>query len=126
MSDQFLVDVDIHKPIDNGVRVKVKLPSLGLFLNGVRVFKPIDDKDWAVYPASTWVGNRWARMTEFDTKLPLWQAIRSACIKAAKQSMDDTGESSSIQSIVSPADKSDSDIMSDEELQVAFDALPFN
>ena len=119
MNDDFFVEVDFHKEIDNGIRVKVRLPRLGLYLNGVRVFRPTADKDWAVYPASTWVGNRWARMTEFDTKLPLWQAIRTACIEATEGHHDVVSKQ--------PKRRDEVDeIMSDEDYQKALDALPFD
>lgn len=118
--EKYQVEVEVHKPINNGYRVKVKVPSLGIYLNGVRVFPPNETKSWAVYPASTWVGNRWARMTEFNTKLQLWQDIFSSSIEAVKKYR--TQPTTKAVRSTSEFDE----LMDEDSYKAALDALPFD
>lgn len=88
MSDQLTikeVSVEVHKEIYEGWRVKLLIPSIGLYINGMRVYPPNDkhpDK-WIVltptYP------NGKGRIVEFNPNLELWKLVQERSIEAVKE-----------------------------------------
>ena len=88
MPKLFTVTAEVHHSakITNGYRVKISLPELGIYINGMMVFPPHDQyPDWSVVPPSKLKGRGiWVGIIEFNKKLPLWQEIHDACIDAAK------------------------------------------
>lgn len=87
------LDAECHMQLKNGsYRVKLSILDHGLYINGI-----------VVYPPSSEHGNKWnvytpaagrARIVEFNSKLPLWEEAKEACIDAVKlyrnnEAMDD-------------------------------------
>lgn len=77
------LDAECHMQLKNGgYRVKLAILDHGLYINGMVVFPPNSEhgNKWNVYTPSA---NR-ARLVEFNSKLPLWEEIKDACIDAVK------------------------------------------
>lgn len=82
------VTAEVHKQLPSGgFRVKVSLLDLGMYINGMVVFAPNEDKpDWYVQPPSKLAGRgRWVHIVEFNKKHDLWNDVYKECIKAVKQ-----------------------------------------
>ncbi len=110
MSEQLTikeVKVDVHQEVYEGFRVKVLLPDIGMFINGVRVYPPNPkhpDK-WVVYTpeyGERQKGKRPKRAVEFSSKLPLWHMVVEACIEAIKEytAGDPTSDYHSVKDVV--------------------------
>jgi hypothetical protein len=86
MPKVFTVTADVHKAIGNGYRVKVSLLDLGVYINGMVVFPPSEEHDdWSVMtPARPAGRGKYARIVEFNKKLPLWEEVYVACVDAVK------------------------------------------
>lgn len=87
MTEVNSVTAEVHKRLKHGgYRVKVLLPELGMYINGMVIFPPNDEKpEWYVQPPSQLAGRgKWAHIVEFNKKLPLWGEVYDACIEAAK------------------------------------------
>jgi hypothetical protein len=78
------VRVEVHKQLANGFRLKVSIPSIGMYVNGFRALPPRGDKDWWIIPPQQRIGSRWITMIEFDTHNDLWTEIHQVCIKAVQ------------------------------------------
>lgn len=82
------VEAEVHQSanVTNGYRVKVSVLDLGLYINGMVVYPPNEGHDeWSVLtPARPNGKGGWARIVEFNKKLPLWEEIYEACVDAAK------------------------------------------
>lgn len=90
MPHVYSLSAEVHKPIGLGFRVKVSLLDLGMYINGMMVFPPNDEHDWAVYPPAQRAGRgKYAYLLEFNKKLPLWLEIHQACIDAVKIELPD-------------------------------------
>lgn len=75
-----------------GYRVKLAILDHGIYINGIVVYPPNNEhgNKWNVY---TPAAGR-ARLVEFNSKLPLWEEAKEACIDAVKlyrsnEEMDD-------------------------------------
>lgn len=79
------VKVEVHKPIYEGFRVKLLFPSIGLFINGTRVYppNPKHPDDWIVLTPT--YGNSKKRIVEFNPHLELWEIVTAKCIEAVKE-----------------------------------------
>jgi len=101
MPKVFTVVADVHKPIGNGYRVKVSVTDIGLYINGMVIYPPNDEhNDWSVNTPSRPAGRgKYARIVEFNMKLPLWQEIHEACIETVKGYISD-GLVSHVQDVV--------------------------
>lgn len=77
------VKVEVHKEIHEGWRVKLLIPSVGLYINGMRVYPPNEKhpNEWVVITPSYGKG----RIVEFNPHLELWGLVRDACIDAVKE-----------------------------------------
>lgn len=91
MPKLYNVEAEVHigANIKNGgFRVKVLVHDLGLFINGMIVYPPNEERnqaDWMVLtPARPAGRGKWAHIVEFNKKLPLWEEIYDACVDAAK------------------------------------------
>jgi hypothetical protein len=82
----FNIEATVHKELSLGYRVKVSILDLGLYINGMVVFPPNEEHEhWAVYPPSMRAGRgKYAYITEFNKKLPLWDEVFDACVDAVK------------------------------------------
>ncbi len=79
MNATFDVSVEIHQAITNGWRLKVTLPTLGMYINGFRAYPSKKEVGaWAIYPPSQKVGSRFVAVMEFDKSMPLWDEIERA------------------------------------------------
>lgn len=82
---QFNIEVQVHKPINDGYRVKVLLHDIGLFFNGFMVFPPNEQHEkWLVYPPVQLKGFKRIYHVEFNKKMPLWLEIVEACIASVQ------------------------------------------
>jgi len=87
-----IIEVKVHKPVNDGFRVKVSIINLGFYLNGVLVFPPNDKhEDWVVYPPSIKTAFKSIYPAEFDKKKDLWLEIQEACVDALKLYQSDQG-----------------------------------
>lgn len=88
MPKLYTVEAEVHQSakVVNGYRVKVSVIDLGLYINGMVVYPPDGEhKEWSVLtPARPTGKGGWARIVEFNKKLPLWEHIYEACVDAAK------------------------------------------
>ena len=86
MENEYEVEAQVHKPVGNGYRVKALVYDIGIYINGMMVFPPNDEHDWAVYPPLLGRAGRgkYRYTIEFDKKAALWDEIRDACIEAVK------------------------------------------
>lgn len=87
MTKSYNVTAEVHKKLNHGgYRVKVSIPELGMYINGVVVFPPNDVKPkWYVQPPSQPAGRgKWAHIVEFNKKLPLWAEVYDTCVEAVK------------------------------------------
>ncbi|KKW03624.1 MAG: hypothetical protein UY35_C0005G0072 [Candidatus Saccharibacteria bacterium GW2011_GWC2_48_9] len=85
MSNLHIIEVQIHKPVNDGFRVKVSVLDLGMFLNGVLVFPPNDQhEEWITYPPVIKIGYKKIYPAEFNKKETLWSEIHQACTEAVK------------------------------------------
>lgn len=90
MPKLFTVEAEVHKEanVAGGFRVKVSVINLGLYINGMMVYPPNEEKNqgnWMVLTPARRAGRgRWVHMVEFNKKLPLWEEIYDACVDAAK------------------------------------------
>lgn len=90
MTRVYSVIAEVHKPLPHGgYRVKVSLPDLGMYINGMVVFPPNEEKPaWYVQPPSKLAGRgKWVGIVEFNKKLSLWDDVYDACIKAVDEYM---------------------------------------
>lgn len=80
------VEAEVHKQYGNGYRVKVMILDLGIYINGMMVYPPNDEhKQWSVLtPARPAGRGKYARIVEFNKKLPLWEHVHDACVDAVK------------------------------------------
>ncbi|HET9850465.1 MAG TPA: hypothetical protein VFP35_02465 [Candidatus Saccharimonadales bacterium] len=85
MPKLFNIEAEVHMPLDKGFRVKVSDKVLGIFINGMVVFPPDGEHDWAVYPPNQ--RNKFGKyipIVQFNTHLPLWEEIFEACVDQVK------------------------------------------
>ena len=89
MEKDFEVSAEVHKPVGAGFRVKALVYDIGLYINGMMVFPPDDEHDWAVYPPLLGRAGRgkYRYTVEFNKQFPLWNEIREACIEEVKSKM---------------------------------------
>ena len=117
MTKVYTVIAEVHKPLPHGgYRVKVSLPDLGMYINGMVVFPPNNDKpDWYVQPPSKLAGRgKWVGIVEFNKKHLLWDEVYDACTKAVEVYLLE--EDQAVQDVV-PKDIDDTPI--------DFSAIPF-
>lgn len=90
MENEYDVAAEVHKPVGAGYRVKALVYDLGLYINGMMVFPPNDEHDWAVYPPLLGRAGRgkYRYTVEFDKSAPLWNEIYAACIEAVELKMN--------------------------------------
>jgi hypothetical protein len=77
------LDAECHMQLKNGsYRVKLSILDHGMYINGIVVFPPTSEhgNKWNVYTPAA--GK--ARLVEFNSKLPLWEEVKEACIDAVK------------------------------------------
>ena len=85
MAKSYNIEASVHKPINGGFRVKAELKEIGLYINGMVVYPPNDKhEDWQVLSPAVKYGFKYAKIIEFDGKLPLWKELRESCIEAVK------------------------------------------
>jgi hypothetical protein len=87
MTKVYNVIAEVHKPLPHGgYRVKVSLPDLGMYINGMVVFPPNEDKPaWYVQPPSKLAGRgKWVGIVEFNKKHILWDEVYDACAKSVE------------------------------------------
>lgn len=87
MAKLYTLSAEYHKQVKNGAyRIKISLPELGMYINGILAYPPsAERKEWVVYPPAQHLGRgKYITLLEFNKKLPLWQEIESACIDEAK------------------------------------------
>jgi hypothetical protein len=83
MPKLYNLDAECHMQLKNGgYRVKLAILDHGLYINGIVVFPPNSEhgNKWNVYTPAA--GK--ARLVEFNSKLPLWEEVKDACIDAVK------------------------------------------
>lgn len=88
MHEQLIIKdvvVQVHKEVHEGFRVKLLIPSIGLFVNGIRVYppNPKHPEEWTVLTPA--FGNSKQRTVEFNPHLELWGIVREKCIEAVKE-----------------------------------------
>lgn len=112
MAKLFVIEASVHKELENGYRVKVSLPELGMYINGMMVFPPTEDhEDWGVFtPAQRAGRGKYVHLVEFNKKLPLWEHVFDACVDAVKAELSIT------QKDVVPEDIPDT---------ISFDNIPY-
>lgn len=83
------VEASVHKPYGQGYRVKVSILDLGMYINGMMIYPPNEDhNEWSVLtPARPAGRGKYARIVEFNKKLPIWELIYDACVDAVKLEM---------------------------------------
>ncbi len=84
---KFGIEAAVHMEIPNGgFRVKVSIPSLGMYINGLMVFAPgSKHPSWGVLtPQGTSKSGKSFRQLEFAKQSTLWKEIEAACIAAVK------------------------------------------
>lgn len=84
---KFEVEAAVHMEIPNGgFRVKVSVPNLGLYINGIMVFPPSGKHTkWGVLtPQGTSKSGKRFRQLEFAKQSLLWIEIEAACVAAVK------------------------------------------
>jgi len=89
MGNEYEVEAKVHKPVGAGYRVKALVHDIGIYINGMMVFPPNDEHDWAVYPPLLGRAGRgkYRYTVEFNKHAPLWEEIQEACIEAVKSEM---------------------------------------
>lgn len=89
MENNYEVEAEVHKPVGAGYRVKALVHDIGIYINGMMVFPPNDENDWAVYPPLLGRAGRgkYRYTIEFNKQYPLWNEIHEACIEAVKSEM---------------------------------------
>ena len=89
MENDYDVTAEVHKPVGAGYRVKALVHDIGIYINGMMVFPPNDENDWAVYPPLLGRAGRgkYRYTVEFNKQFPLWEEIHEACIEAVKSVM---------------------------------------
>lgn len=80
------VTAEVHKKVGKGYRVKVLMPEIGIFINGMMVYPPSEEHNyWSVYPPSHRAGRgKYAYIVEFNKKFSLWEEIYDECVDAVK------------------------------------------
>lgn len=113
MAKSFTIEAQVHMSIPQGYRVKVSVLDIGMYINGMVVMPPSEDKDWAVYPPSQRAGRgKYSYIVEFNKQFPLWDEIYDACVDAVKLEMS--------------LDKKDVVITDfDEDAPITLDDIPF-
>jgi len=117
MTKVYTVIAEVHKPLPHGgYRVKVSLPDLGMYINGMVVFPPNEDKpDWYVQPPSKLAGRgKWVGIIEFNKKHILWTEVYVACAKAVEQYIHEDDQA--VQDVV---------LKDIDDTPVDFSAIPF-
>lgn len=86
MENEYEVEAEVHKPVGAGYRVKALVHDIGIYINGMMVFPPNSEHDWAVYPPLLGRAGRgkYRYTIEFNKHAPLWIEIYEACIEAVK------------------------------------------
>lgn len=85
MTKQYSFQASVHKPLNDGFRVKAEEHNIGMFINGMVVFPPNEKHDdWKVMTPASKYGFRYVHYVEFNSKLPLWQELYIACVEAVK------------------------------------------
>lgn len=89
MENDYEVEAEVHKSVGAGYRVKVLVHDIGIYINGMMVFPPNDENDWAVYPPLLGRAGRgkYRYIVEFNKHAPLWVEIHEACINTVKLHM---------------------------------------
>jgi len=89
IENEYEVEAEVHKPVGAGYRVKALVHDIGIYINGMMVFPPNNEHDWAVYPPLLGRAGRgkYRYTVEFNKHAPLWEEIREACIEAVKSEM---------------------------------------
>lgn len=93
MENEFEVEAEVHKSVGGAYRVKVLVHDIGIYINGMMVFPPNDEQDWAIYPPLLGRAGRgkYRYTVEFNKQFPLWEEIHEACIEAVKSKMKADG-----------------------------------
>lgn len=79
------IEATVHKQVKNGYRVKVSIPEMGMYINGMMVYPPNSlSSDWVVYPPAIRSQGGYRPVIEFNKSKPLWLAINKACTEAVK------------------------------------------
>lgn len=86
MAKLYTVEAAVHKECGEAYRVKVSIISLGVYINGMMVYRPNEvHNDWTVLtPARPAGRGKYARIVEFNKKEPLWGQVYEACVDAVK------------------------------------------
>lgn len=89
MDNEYEVEAEVHKSVGDAYRVKALVHDIGIYINGMMVFPPNDENDWAVYPPLLGRAGRgkYRYTVEFNKHAPLWEEIQQACIEAVKLKM---------------------------------------
>lgn len=88
------VEATVHKKYGKGYRVKVSILDLGIYINGMMVYPPNEEHEsWSVLtPARPAGRGKYARIVEFNKKLPLWEHVYDECVAAVKLYEADSNE----------------------------------
>jgi hypothetical protein len=90
MPKLFNVDAEFHTTVatkmGTAYRIKVLIPELGIFINGMMVYPPNPKfPQWGVTAPSRLAGRgQYKEVVEFNKKLPLWEEIYDKCIEVAQ------------------------------------------
>ena len=92
-TDVFEATAEVHMSLPKGYRLKAGIPSIGFYINGMKVLKADPRKEeWEVYPPSHLSKEGWLPTIEFDKHFPLWQEIKQACLDAVdREELKDMG-----------------------------------
>lgn len=79
------VKVEVHKEVYEGFRVKLLFPSIGLFIEGTRVYPPNQKHpgEWIVYTPTYGASRK--PIVSFNPHLELWGIVKDKCIEAVKE-----------------------------------------
>lgn len=79
------IEAEVHKQLENGLRLKVSLPSIGMYINGFRAMRNKEDKGWYILPPQQKAGFKWINIIEFDKSSEVWKEICCVCIQKAEE-----------------------------------------
>ncbi|RYX79138.1 hypothetical protein EON76_00205 [bacterium] len=88
------VEASVHVPYKNGYRVKVSMPEIGMYINGMMIYPPDEGHpEWSVLTPARLAGRgKYAHIVEFNKKLPLWDAVYDASVAAVRAHISSNDE----------------------------------
>lgn len=110
MSAKLDMDVTIHQPINNGYRLKVSFPGIGMYSSGWTIrHSTVNQSGWWVQPPCYKdTSGKWHQLLEFNKREELWCDIEEKCIEMAEYE-----DKSSRSALPSPSQR---DVVADEVL----------